>query len=90
MEEKEFKDITDEMLKIFIQKNHDYGNAFEESMNEEGLTSARVRLGDKWRRFKQLSKGEKALVEDESIKDTLLDMANYAILTLMWLNKNKK
>ena len=90
MEEKEFKDITDEMLKVFIQKNHDYGNAFEESMNEEGLTSARVRLGDKWRRFKQLSKGEKALVEDESIKDTLLDMANYAILTLMWLNKNKK
>jgi ribonuclease P protein component len=33
---------------------------------------------------------KEAKVKDESIKDTLLDMANYAVMTLMWLEKNNK
>lgn len=82
-----FSDITRKMLEIFKKKNHDYGNSFEESLNEEGLAASRIRMGDKWRRFKTLSKGEKAQVNDESIRDTLLDMANYAIMTVMWLDK---
>lgn len=83
-----FRKITKEMCDTFRRKNHDYGNSFEQSLNDEGLAASRIRMGDKWNRFKSLSKGEKAQVNDESIKDTLLDMANYAIMTVMWLDKN--
>ena len=82
-----FKDITKIMSDIFIRKNHDYGNSFEQSLNEEGITASRIRMGDKWNRYKQLSKGVKAQVNDESIKDTLIDKATYAIMTIMWLDK---
>ena len=54
---------------------------------------ARIRLGDKYLRFKTLSKGNTAMVKDESIKDTLLDMANYAIMTVLeleWLDEETK
>lgn len=46
----------------------------------------RIRLGDKFNRFKSLSKGNEWHVKDESIRDTLLDLANYAILTVMELD----
>lgn len=81
-----FKELTDIMYETYIKKNHDYGNSFDISMNEEGLAAARIRLGDKWLRFKKLSKGQETLVKDESIRDTLLDMANYAIMTVMWMD----
>ena len=84
-----FKDITKIMSDIFIRKNHDYGNSFEQSLNEEGITASRIRMGDKWNRYKQLSKGVKAQVNDESIKDTLIDIATYAIMTIMWLDKQQ-
>ena len=83
-----FEEITKTMLDTFKKKNHDYGNSFEQSLDEEGLAAARIRMGDKWNRFKQLSKGDIAQVNDESITDTLLDMANYAIMTKIWLDKN--
>ena len=60
-----FKEIVKGMISTYVRKNHDYGNSFEVSMNEEGLAAARIRLGDKWLRFKQLSKGKEALVKDE-------------------------
>lgn len=82
-----FEAITKKMHSIFRKKNHDYGNSFEQSLNEEGLAASRIRMGDKWNRFKQLSKGAKAQVNDESLRDTLIDMANYAIMTVMWLDK---
>lgn len=85
-----FRSITDKMLTIFRKKNHDYGNSFEQSLFEEGLAAARIRMGDKWNRFKQLSKGEESLVKDESLRDTLIDMANYAIMTVMWMDKQQE
>jgi hypothetical protein len=84
-----FETITHNMLDTFKRKNHDYGNSFEESLNEEGLAASRIRMGDKWNRYKTLSKGTKNQVNDESIRDTLLDLANYAIMTVMWLDKNE-
>ncbi|QOR58330.1 hypothetical protein [uncultured phage cr106_1] len=87
---KRFKRITGEMLRTFIKKNQDYGDSFFISCNEEGLAASRIRIGDKWLRFKKLSKGGEAMVKDESIRDTLLDMANYAIMTVMWMDNQKK
>lgn len=83
-----FEAITKKMHSIFRKKNHDYGNSFEQSLNEEGLAASRIRMGDKWNRFKQLSKGAKAQVNDESLRDTLIDMAVYSVLTIMWIDKN--
>lgn len=83
----QFMSITQNMAKTYAAKNHDYGNSFEESLDEFGLVASVVRLGDKMNRIKSLVKKE-AQVKDESIKDTLLDMANYAIMTVMWMNKN--
>lgn len=84
----EFESITKQMVDVFKRKNHDYGNSFEESLNDEGIAASRIRLRDKWNRFVQLSRGRNAQVNTESIQDTLLDMANYCIMTIMWMNKN--
>lgn len=89
-DEDRFEAITKHMLEIFKKKNHDYGNSFEQSLNEEGLAGMRIRGGDKWLRFKNLSKGVNPLVKDESIRDTLMDLSNYCIMTIMWMDKNQR
>lgn len=81
-----FTEITSNMAKTYAAKNHDYGNSFEQSLNKFGLVASVVRLGDKMNRIESLTKKE-AQVKDESIKDTLLDIANYAIMTVMWMDK---
>lgn len=81
-----FKKITEEMVSLQEKKNRDYGGAFEKSCDEFGITTAAIRLGDKYNRFKSLIRKD-ALVEDESIEDTLIDMAAYAIMTVSWLRK---
>jgi Nucleotide modification associated domain 1 len=82
------KKILNEIHDIYKRKNADYGNSFSEQFNEYGLLSAVIRLDDKMRRLKQLIKHE-AQVKDESMEDTILDLASYAILTLMELRKNE-
>ena len=84
-----FMDITTNMAKTYAAKNHDYGNSFEQSLDKFGLVASVVRLGDKMNRIESLTKKE-AQVKDESIKDTLLDLASYSVMTLMWLNKQQK
>ena len=82
----EFKSITSQILNTYIKKNHDYGNSFDKSMDEFGIASAIIRMNDKLERLKTLSKKE-SMVKDESVQDTLLDLANYAIMTVMYLKK---
>ena len=85
----QFMDITTNMTKAYAAKNHDYGNSFEQSCNKFGIIAAIVRMGDKMNRLESLAvKG--AEVRDEPIKDTLLDLASYSVMTLMWLNKTNK
>lgn len=84
-----FIDITNSMAKTYAAKNHDYGNSFEQSLDKFGLVASIVRIGDKMNRIESLSKKE-AEVKDESIKDTLLDLASYSIMTVMWLNSQSK
>ena len=52
-------------------------------MLEEGMAMPRIRLSDKLNRFKRLSHGTEAHVNDESIRDTLMDLANYALMTIL-------
>ena len=82
--------ILAEMADTFSKKNSDYGNAFEEILDDFGASYAVGRLKEKHKRLTKLITSNKQEVEDESIEDTLLDMANYAVLTIMWLQKQKE
>ena len=78
------EEICDELNALYAKKNRDYGDSFHLSYLEEGLAMCRIRLGDKLNRFKQLSKNpDSQAVNDESIRDTLIDLANYAIMTII-------
>lgn len=80
--------ICDELTEIYRKKNHDYGNSFHKSFEEFGLTMAAIRMSDKLNRFKTLIKGE-GQVSDESIRDTVMDLANYAIMTVMEMDEER-
>lgn len=84
-----FKDLTGKMCETYIRKNHDYGNSFDKSLDKFGLVASVVRIGDKMNRVESLVQ-KKAMVQDESIRDTLLDMASYCVMTIMWLNNNRE
>ena len=75
--------ICNEINRLYARKNHDYGDSFHQTFVEEGMAMARIRLGDKFNRFKTLSRGVDQKVNDESIRDTLIDLANYAIMTVV-------
>lgn len=75
--------ICEEINNLYERKNHDYGDSFHQTFMEEGMAMARIRLGDKFSRFKTLSRGGEQKVNDESIRDTLIDLANYAIMTVL-------
>lgn len=78
------REICSGLSDLYEKKNHDYGDSFHETFLQEGWVMPRIRLGDKYRRFCALtSASEGPLVEDESLRDTLLDLANYAILTVL-------
>lgn len=77
------KTICDELNALYARKNHDYGDSFHQTFVEEGMAMPRIRLGDKFSRFKTLTRSGGQQVTDESIRDTLMDLANYAIMTIL-------
>ena len=83
----DFLRITNQMHDTYIKKNHDYGNSFDKSIDELGIVAAVTRMSDKMERLKSLVKKESE-VKDESFTDTVLDLANYAVMTAMYLKKH--
>lgn len=85
------REILDNIHKMYIDKNHDYGDSVHDTYKRYGLVSFLVRMEDKLNRVRALSiksnneKVDDAKVTDEKIEDTLLDLANYAILAAMEL-----
>ena len=79
-------DICTELNRLYARKNADYGDSFHKTYVEEGMAMARIRLSDKLERFKKLTRSNEQNVHDESVRDTLIDLANYAILTVMELD----
>lgn len=75
-------DICDSIKLTYANKHHDYGPSFEKSYYEFGWIAPYVRMDDKMSRLKSLfSKGEaNRKVSDESLYDTLIDLANYSIM----------
>lgn len=77
--------------KIYERKNSDYNDSFGKSFEEYGMAMPCIRLEDKLNRLKALTVHNKQQqVSDESVEDTLFDLANYAIMTLIEINLNKE
>ena len=76
------EEICKELNQIYRAKNHDYGDSFGETFKKLGIISAVTRITDKVNRLQSLCTKEQK-VEDESIRDTLMDLANYAIMTII-------
>lgn len=81
--------LTKQLIETYRAKNADYGDSFADSFREFGITSAVVRMNDKMNRIKSLSKGEDRQVKDESLKDSLMDLANYALMTVVELENEQ-
>ena len=79
--------ICKQLNALYERKNHDYGDSFHESWNDFGLPMAAIRLGDKYRRLKSFAMGKEMKVTDESVRDTLMDLANYAIMTVIEIDR---
>jgi len=80
----QLKQIHNETLEVFIKKNTDYGDAFAKF----GLIGVLVRIEDKIQRSLSISKSGIILVKDEGLRDTLLDLHNYAAMALMIMDEN--
>lgn len=81
----EFSNICKQMIETHIAKNHDYGNSFHDLYEELGMVYAYGHLKEKLNRIKSLMKSDN-MVKTESLEDSLLDLANYAIMTLVELH----
>ena len=79
-------EICKKLNELYRVKNHDYGDSFGETFDKLGIISAVTRITDKVNRLQSLCTKEQ-LVNDEKIEDTLMDAANYCIMTLIELKK---
>ena len=76
-----------ELNETYEKKNADYGNSFENSLDKHGLIAGIIRMDDKMSRLISLNSKNEQQVMDESLRDTLMDLANYAIMSVMWLDE---
>jgi len=89
-----FSQILKELEEIYNRKNNDYAGMGKDplaNLREFGWKGGVVRISDKYFRLKNFAKSEKLSVKDETIIDTLNDLANYAILTrILYEDENKR
>jgi hypothetical protein len=71
--------IQREALELFKRKNADYGDAFAKF----GIIGILIRINDKIQRSITINNNGINLVTDETLRDTLLDLHNYAAMGLM-------
>lgn len=79
----QMKKIQNESYELFIQKNTDYGDAFA----EYGTIGVLIRIQDKLKRSLSITKNGVTLINDESIRDTLIDLHNYAAMGVMLIDE---
>lgn len=82
--------ICEEIHHLYQAKNHDYGDSFGQSFKAWGLKAGIIRMEDKFNRLKTLTQTDEQKVNDESIRDTLIDLANYAIMTVLEMDGEKE
>ena len=85
-----FAGIVGEMTKLYAKKNHDYGNSFDEGCDKIGTGYPLGRLLDKMNRLIACMGKEDEMQVNESVEDTLTDLACYSVMTLSYLRRKKK
>ena len=80
----QMKKIQSDALELFTKKNIDYGDAFAKF----GVIGVLMRIEDKIQRSLSISKNGISLVDDEKIRDTLIDLHNYAAMAIMLLDED--
>lgn len=78
--------VQREAFSLFKKKNEDYGDAFATF----GPVGVIVRMGDKINRLTSVTKNGVNLVDNESLRDTLIDLHNYSAMTIMLLDEDNK
>lgn len=81
----QMKQVQEEALQLFSKKNKDYGDSFATF----GSIGVIMRMGDKLHRLMSIEKNKITLVNDESIRDTLIDLHNYSAMAIMLLDETK-
>lgn len=84
-----FATIVKEMTELYAKKNHDYGNSFDEGCDKIGTGYPLGRLLDKMNRLIACMGKEDEMQVNESIEDTLTDLACYSVMTLSYLRRKK-
>lgn len=85
------KALCKELHDLYYKKSNDYGDSFGATYRQLGIASALVRISDKYNRLMSLGTGKEQMVNDESIRDTLIDLANYSLMTILELDyENRK
>ena len=85
--QEDHRKIIEELNELYGRKNRDYGDSFRETFKTLGIMSAVTRLHDKMSRVISLSKNCDRQVKTESLRDTLIDLANYSIMTVMEIDR---
>lgn len=78
--------VHDEALELFRKKNSDYGDAFA----TYGTVGVIVRMGDKIQRLISVSNKGVSLIDNESLRDTLIDLHNYAAMGIMLIDEQRE
>jgi len=79
----QYKTVQKEAIELFQRKNKDYGDAFA----NYGPVGVIVRMGDKINRLSSVTKNQVSLVQNESIRDTLIDLHNYAAMAIILMDE---
>lgn len=85
-----FRSYTEHLAETLQEKNKAYGDSFTKSVDDYGLKVIGIRLSDKYNRIKHLVNNGELKENDESLEDTLLDMAGYSILALKYLKEHRE
>lgn len=86
---KVFADTCFDAIALYAKKNHDYGNSFNKGMDDIGPAYGIGRIYDKVNRLVTLCKKEDESKIEESYDDTLMDLACYALMTLIHRKKSR-
>lgn len=84
---RDHKALTELLHTVYRKKNKDYGDSFGQSIKTYGINAALVRMSDKWNRLNTLLLKNAPAEVEESVTDTLLDLANYALMTALELQE---
>lgn len=96
---KQFNELAQSMCELYEKKNSDYGDSFNISLDKYGIIAALTRMSDKFNRVENIilnkdNDGNPVFnnikVRDEKLEDTLVDLANYAMMTVLWMKNNSK